>query len=70
MNILDGNVPLTSSQKNKLRINKLHLRRLVLKKTALAKKRKILQKGGFLSAILSAAIPLIGGLIANAVRRR
>jgi len=43
---------------------------LVLKKTALGKKRKILQKGGFLSAILSAAIPVIGSLIAGAVNRR
>jgi len=39
-----------------------------LEETAVTKKRKILQKGGFLSAILTAAIPLLGGLIANAVR--
>jgi len=69
INILNGCIPLSSYQKAKFKRNKLNLRRLVLKKTALGKKRKILQKGGFLSAILSTAIPVIGSLIAGAVNR-
>ena len=44
-NILKGNVPLTASWS--------------VKKTSLRKKRRILQKGGFLTALLS---PLIGVL--------
>jgi len=70
INILNGCIPLSNRQKTRLKRNKLDLRHLVLKKTALGKKRKILQKGGFLSAILSAAIPVIGSLIAGAVNRR
>jgi len=69
INILNGCIPLSSRQKTKLKRNRLNLRRLALKKTALGKKRKILQKGGFLSAILSAAIPVVGSLIAGAVNR-
>jgi len=69
INILNGCIPLSSYQKAKLKRNKLNLRHLALKKTALGKKRKILQRGGFLSAILSAAIPVVGSLIAGAVNR-
>jgi len=69
VNILNGCIPLTGSQKTRLRRNKSDLRRLILKKTSLAKKRKILQKGGFLLAILSAVIPIVGSLIAGAISR-
>ena len=67
INILNGCIRLNGRQKTRLSRNKQDLRRLVLKKTAVGKKRKLLQKGGFLSAILSAAIPVVGSLIASAV---
>jgi len=69
INILNGQVPLTASQKARLKRNKRSLRSLILSKTAIGKKRKILQKGGFLSAILSAALPIVGSLIAGAISR-
>ena len=62
-NILKGNVPLTSRHKQKLRRHKKALRDLTKRKTSLASKRKIVQKGGFLSVLLSALAPVLGGLI-------
>ena len=50
-------------QLRKLRREKHNLRRLALKKTPLKKKRKILQKGGFLGAILAPALSVLGGLL-------
>jgi len=48
-NVLKGNVPLTNAQMSRIQ----DLRALSVKKTSLAKKRKIIQKGGFLSALLA-----------------
>jgi len=67
-NVLRGNVPLTSSQIGRLRRHKQNLRALSIKKTSLRKKRRILQKGGFLGAILTPVLSLLGGLISNAIR--
>jgi hypothetical protein len=64
-NILKGNVPLKEAQLRKLRREKHNLRTLVLKKTPLRKKRKILQKGGFLGAILTPALSILGGLFSQ-----
>ena len=66
-NILKGNVPLKERQLKKLRREKKNLRALALKKTSLKAKRKILQKGGFIGAILPPVLTvlssLLGGLI-------
>jgi len=67
-NVLRGNVPLTAQQNTKLRRNKQNLRALSIKKTSLRKKRRIVQKGGFLGAILTPVLSLLGGLISNAAR--
>ena len=55
-NVLKGNVPLTNPQMRKLRPSRQDLRALSIKKTSLAKKRKIIQKGGFLSALFAPAL--------------
>ena len=60
-NVLKGNVQLTDRQKMKLRRSQNDLRELSTKKTALQNKRRILQKGGFLTALL----PPILGVLAN-----
>ena len=60
-NVLNGNVPLNDRQKTKLRRSRNDLRALSVKKTSLRKKRRILQKGGFLTALL----PPILGVLAN-----
>ena len=67
INILNGCIRLSNHQKTRLYHNKQDLQRLVLKKTAIGKKRKILQKGGLLSTVLSAAIPVVGSLIVSAI---
>ena len=64
---MNGCIPLTSAQKEKLRRNKTNLRQVSSKRTWLTKKRAILQKGGFLSAILTPALSLLGGLLTSTV---
>ena len=59
INELNGNVPLTRSQKARLCKHKSALRTLVKKKTPLKNKKSLLQRGGFIGALLA---PLIGGL--------
>ena len=56
-NLLKGNVPLTPCQFKKLSRRKRVLRELANKKTSVAKRRKIIQKGGF--AFLLPAIAAI-----------
>jgi len=65
---LRGNVPLTSKQTTKLRRNKKNLRSLATKKTSLKKKRQILQKGGFLAALLPPVLWLQGGALSGVIR--
>jgi hypothetical protein len=71
-NILKGNVALKDRHLRRLRREKKNLRALALKKTPLTKKRKILQKGGFIGALLTPVLSVLGslfsGLISNGTR--
>jgi len=68
-NVLRGNVPLTARQNAEVRRNKHNLRALSIKKTSLRKKRRIIQKGGFLVAVLTPILSILGGLLGgNATR--
>ncbi len=60
-NVLKGNVRLTSAQKTKLARYKQGLRAIAKKTTSQKKKKNILQKGGFLPALLA---PLLAPVIA------
>lgn len=60
-NVLKGNVPLTSAQKTRLARFKQDLRTVAKKTTSQKKKKQILQKGGFLPALLG---PLLAPVIA------
>ena len=51
-NVLDGNVDLTDLHKRTLKRHRALLHKLVLKKTPMKNKKKILQTGGFLGALL------------------
>jgi len=51
-NVIKGNVSLTVRQKERLRRSRNNLRASSVKKTTLQRKRRILQKGGFLGALL------------------
>jgi len=59
-NILKGNVSLTKTQKRKLARHKEAVRSVASKNISTLKKKKIIQKGGFLSALLG---PLIGSVL-------
>ena len=65
-NILRGNVSLTPKEKSKLRKYKKHLRTLASKKVSTVRKRKVLQTGGFLSALLA---PLAGSILIPLLRK-
>ena len=60
-NILRGNVLLTPLQKKSLTKYKKQIRQVADKKTILKRKRQIVQKGGFLPALLA---PLLSSVIA------
>ena len=62
-NIIKGNVPLTSRQMTELRRKRHDLRALSAKKTSLRTKRKILQTGGFLTALLPPILSVLGSLL-------
>ena len=64
-NILNGNVPLSEKQKTVLKRKRYNLRRLVSTKTPISKKKKIIQSGGFLGAILGPVASILGGLLGN-----
>lgn len=68
-NILRNNVPMSSSQFKKLKRHRKHLRLLANKKVSTARKKKILQKGGFLGGLLSVAIPAIASVISGLIKR-
>ena len=56
-NIIKGNVPLTPSQKRQLSRRKRLLKKLALNK------RKIIQSGGFLGALLGPIISILGKVL-------
>ena len=66
-NILRGNVQLSAKQKAALRRNRQNLRSLSIKKTSLKKKRQIIQKGGFLGAILAPVLATLGGSLVSSL---
>lgn len=67
LNVLKGNVPLTTSQKRYLSKYKSTLRKIGTKKGSLSSKRNlIVQKGGFLNILLPAALSVLTTLINGA----
>ena len=64
-NILNGNVPLNANQLKKLKAVKGSIRKIAAKKTSIKTKKTLIQRGGFLGALLPAIIPAIGGLLGN-----
>ena len=61
-NVLVGNVNLTPEHKRHLKRHKRSLRKLVLKKTSLSEKKRLVQSGGFLGALLGPIVKILGGL--------
>ena len=63
LNVLKGNVHLSPSQHKRLIKYKATIRSLAKKKTSDKKKRALLQKGGFLGALLPTVLTALGTLI-------
>jgi len=61
-NVIKGNVPMTGPQKANLRRRRKDVRALAIKKTSLTKKRRILQKGGFLTALLPPVFSILSSM--------
>lgn len=61
-NIIKGNVNLTNAQYNKFKRCSAHLERLVEPKTTLARRKEILQNGGFFGALASLLAPIVTGI--------
>jgi hypothetical protein len=66
-NLLKGNLPLKQRQLKSLSRHKHWLRELALKKTTLSKRKKILQKGGFLHLLIPTLVSSLSGLVGNLV---
>ena len=63
LNVLRGVVPLSSQQRRKLCRFKNHLRALSNKNISIRRKKALLQKGGFLPALLSPILGILGSLL-------
>jgi len=61
-NVVKGNVPMTGRQKANLRRRRKDVIALAIKKTSLKKKRRILQKGGFLTALLPPVLSILSSM--------
>lgn len=68
-NILKGNVHMNRAQLAQLRRRKHLLRQVASKQTPIKKKVSIIQKGGFLGAILPPIIGVLGSLFGGLLNR-
>ena len=69
LNVCEGRVPLSSKQVVRLKKAKKYIRFLADKNRSLESKRKMLiQRGGFLPALIAPLASLVGGLISGALR--
>ena len=66
LNLLHGNIKLSKVQVNKLRRHAGKIRELSRKKTCQTKKKRIVQQGGFISALLPVILSAVTGLLASA----
>ena len=64
-NVLVGNVTLSPEHKRRLTRHKRSLRKLTLKKTPLKEKKRIVQSGGFLGALLGPIVKVLSGLFGS-----
>jgi hypothetical protein len=66
LNVLRGNVPLTTSQMQRLKRHKQTLRSMATRRIPLITKRKLIrQRGGFLPLLLPIIASAVGGLLSS-----
>jgi hypothetical protein len=71
LNIINGNIPLKAQELSKLIKHKTNLRHLASLKTPTKRRREILvQKGGFLPAVLMPILGIASQLLADAIIKR
>ena len=63
LNVIKGHVPMNVAQKTRLRRFRQHLRKLADKKISIKRKKVVLQKGGFLGALLAPIASVLGPLV-------
>ena len=68
-NLLKGRVPLKTKQLKALRRFRKFIRKAAAKKTSRNERRKILQKGGFIGAILPPLVAGLSGLLGSLLNR-
>ena len=68
-NVLNSNLKIKSSHLKKLSRHKQTLRALASKSTSLAKRKQLLQRGGFIGALLPAIIPAVASLLGGLFSR-
>lgn len=62
--VLDGEVPVSAEQLEKLKQHKHHVRRLAGKGKIRDKRKILVQRGGFLGALLGPLVgPILGGIV-------
>ena len=69
-NILAGNINLSDEEFKKLKRFKRHLREVSAKKTSQKKKKELIQKGGFLQALIAPLIGLLGSVISGVIAKK
>ena len=63
LNVLKGVVPLKGIQRSRLKKYKNNLRTLSKRKISCSRKKALLQKGGFLKALLGPILGVLGGIL-------
>ena len=64
-NILRGNVNLSPLHKKRLKVHRHRLRTLANQKGSVKQKKKLLQKGGLIGALLRPILGLLGSFLGN-----
>jgi len=69
-NILRGNVPITTKQMKKLKRHAKNVKMMAGKKTSIKKRSAILQRGGFLGALIAPILSSVAGSVLGGILGR
>ena len=69
LNIIRENIPLSPQHVDKLRPYEEDIYQLSLKRHSVAKKKRIIQKGGFLGALLGSVLPVLISTVIAATQK-
>ena len=69
LNLLSGNIHTSPKTRKQLCRYKASLRKLANPKLCIKQKQRVIQNGGFLGALLSAALPIVTSLLGSLANR-